>query len=312
MTETSRSLTDLAALDRATLVRLLDSAEEFTGPEATSAHRDLLAGEAVALLFCEPSTRTHFSFELAAKRLGADVLSFHESSSSHAKGETLAETISTLAAMNVRYFVVRHPEDGIMDALAAKLPPDTALVSAGEGTLSHPTQGLLDALTIRLHHREISGLTVAIVGDVAHSRVARSAAAALQTLGVGALRLVGPEEFLPAAGELPGSVTTDLEAGLEGADVIMALRIQRERMKASVLPDLEDYRRRYGLNIERIEAHAKPDALLLHPGPVNWGVELAPELADWPRCLIREQVRNGVAVRMAVLARMHEALGPHV
>lgn len=312
MTETPRSLTDLATLDRATLVRLLDSAEEFTGPEAASAHRDLLAGEAVALLFCEPSTRTHFSFELAAKRLGADVLSFHEAASSHTKGETLVETISTLAAMNVRYFVVRHAEDGIMAALAAKLPPGTALVSAGEGTLGHPTQGLLDVLTIRLHQREIPGLTVAIVGDIAHSRVARSAAAALQTLGVGALRLVGPEAFLPAPGQLPGTAMTDLDAGLEGADVIMALRIQRERMEASALPDLDDYRRGYGLSIERIEAHAKPDALLLHPGPVNWGVELAPELADWPRCLIREQVRNGVAVRMAVLARMHETLGPHV
>ncbi len=312
MTETTRSLTDLAALDRTTLVRLLDSAENFTGPEAANAHRDLLAGEAVALLFCEASTRTHFSFELAAKRLGADVLSFHEAVSSQTKGETLAETITTLAAMGVRYFVVRHSENGVMDALAAELPPGTALVSAGEGTHSHPTQGLLDVLTIRRHRPEIARLTVAIVGDIAHSRVARSAIVALQSLGVGALRLIGPAGFLPEPGEMPGATTTDLAAGLDGADVVMALRIQRERMAASALPDPDDYRKRYGLTIEKINAHAKPDALLMHPGPVNWGVELAPELAHWPRSLIREQVHNGVAIRMAVLVWLKELLGAHV
>ncbi|MGH8272575.1 MAG: aspartate carbamoyltransferase catalytic subunit, partial [Gammaproteobacteria bacterium] len=252
-----------------------------------------------------------FSFELAAKRLGADVLSLHETASSQTKGETLSETIATFAAMGVRYFVVRHAQNGIMDTLAAELPPGTALVSGGEGTRSHPTQGLLDAFTIRRHRPEIARLTVAIVGDIAHSRVARSAIAALQGLGVGALRLVGPAGFLPAAGELPGAATTDLAAGLDGADVVMALRIQRERMATSALPDLDEYRKRYGLTIERINEHAKPDALLMHPGPVNWGVELAPELANWPRSLIREQVHNGVAIRMAVLAWLKEAIGTH-
>ncbi|MGH8162241.1 MAG: aspartate carbamoyltransferase catalytic subunit [Gammaproteobacteria bacterium] len=301
MTETIRTLTELAALSRATLARLLDSAETFLRPDAASAHRDRLVGHAVALLFHDPSTRTRFSFELAAERLGADVLTLHEGATSQTKGETLADTIVTLTAMGVHHFVVRHAENGIMDALAATLPPATTLASAGEGTRAHPTQGLLDALTIRLHRPEIERLTVAIVGDIAHSRVARSTIAALETLGIGGLRLVGPRRFLPAVGELPGAATTDLAAGLDGADVVMALRIQHERLGTGEVPDLDEYRDRYGLSIERLAAHAKPDVLLMHPGPVNWGVELARELADWPQSLIREQVRNGVAVRMAVL-----------
>jgi aspartate carbamoyltransferase catalytic subunit len=311
MTEATRALVDLSALDRPLLGALLDSAERFLGPDSASGHRERLAGEAVALLFCEPSTRTRFSFELAAKRLGADVLEFNAAISSQTKGEALDETLATLAAMGARYFVVRHSENGMLARLAANLPPATTLVNAGEGTRAHPTQGLLDALTIRRHRPEIERLTVAIVGDIAHSRVARSTLFALQTLGVGALHLVGPKSFLPAADELPGVATSDLAAGLDGADVVMALRIQRERLGAGEAPDLETYRRHYGLTIEKLAAYAKPDALLLHPGPVNWGVELAGELAHWPRSLIREQVRNGVAVRMAVLDWLAQGLHLH-
>ncbi len=308
MTDAPHALIDLADLNRFELVQLLDAAESFLGPNAPRDCRERLAGQALALLFHEPSTRTRFSFELAAKRLGADVLTFNAAASSSTKGESLEDTLATLAAMGVQHFVLRHGENGTMARLAATLPEHTTLVNAGEGTRAHPTQGLLDALTIRLHRPEIERLTVAIVGDIAHSRVARSTIAALHTLGVGALHLIGPEALLPAPGELPDTTTDDLAAGLEGADVVIALRIQRERMAATACPDNERYHARYGLNKARLAAHAKPDVLLMHPGPVNWGVELAPELADWPQNLMREQVRHGVAVRMAVLDTLAKGL----
>ncbi len=300
MTKATRSLITLDTLDRRTLEDLLDTAERYLGPHAATAHRTRLAGEAVALLFCEPSTRTRLSFELAARRLGADVITLDEGVSSRTKGETLADTISTLAAMDARLVVVRH-RDAVMETLSAGLPPGTALISAGEGTRNHPTQGLLDALTIRRHRPDFEHLTVAIVGDIAHSRVARSTARALSLLGIGALRLIGPPAFLPADTDLPGTATTQLEAGLEGADVVIALRIQRERMTAGACPNIAAYRSAYGLDRARLLTYAKPKALLMHPGPVNWGVELDPDLEGWPQNLINEQIRNGVAVRMAVL-----------
>lgn len=299
MTDTARSLITLDTLDRTTLEGLLESAGRYLAPDAATAHRAQLAGEAVALLFCEPSTRTRFSFELAAHRLGADVVELEETASSRTKGETLADTIAALAAMDVHLAVVRHREE-IMAGLAEELPPGTALINAGEGTRSHPTQGLLDVLTIRRHRPDFAKLAVAIVGDIAHSRVARSAARALSLLGTRDIRLVGPPVFLPEEGEMPGTPIDDLDAGLEGADVVMALRIQRERMAADDTPDAGDYRRRYGLDQARL-GNARPDALLMHPGPVNWGVELDPELKDWPHNVIGEQIRNGVAMRMAVL-----------
>ncbi|MGA7966758.1 MAG: aspartate carbamoyltransferase catalytic subunit, partial [Gammaproteobacteria bacterium] len=272
----------------------------YLAPDAATAHRTRLAGEAVALLFCEPSTRTRFSFELAAHRLGADVVALDEGASSRTKGETLSDTIATLSAMDARLAVVRH-RDEVMAGLASQLPPGTALISAGEGTRNHPTQGLLDALTIRRHRPDFEHLAVAIVGDITHSRVARSTARALTLLGVRDLRLIGPPAFLPAAGDMPGSTTTQLGTGLKDADVVMALRIQRERMATSECPDIDSYRREYGLDRARLNAHAKPDVLLMHPGPVNWGVELDPGLKAWPHNVINEQVHNGVAVRMAVL-----------
>lgn len=303
-----RTLIALSGLPRSELESVLARAETFLADNAATAFRDLLAGEAVALIFCEPSTRTRFSFELAARRLGADVLAPEETASSRVKGETLEDTLATLHAMGCRHFVIRHQADGIMARLAAGLPAGSSLVSAGEGTRAHPTQGLLDAFTIRQHRPDLARLAVAIVGDVAHSRVARSTAAALAKLGVKDLRLVGPKALLPGSGELPGVLESDLARGITDADVIIALRIQRERMSTAELPDLDAYRKQFGLSSDRLQRHAKPDALLLHPGPVNWGIELDAELARSPNCLIREQVRNGVAVRMAVFARLQEGL----
>lgn len=302
------SLVSIRDLDRQDLLALLDAAEGFLAVDAPVAHRARLAGAAVGLVFCEPSTRTRVSFELAARRLGADVVALDEHHSSRSKGETLIDTLATLRAMGVRQFVLRHAEDGIMARLRDSLPPGSGLVNAGEGTRSHPTQGLLDALTIRRHRPDLTQLTVTIVGDVAHSRVARSTVAALELLGVGAVRLVGPEGFLPPPGQMRGERLHDLERALSGADVVVALRIQRERMAATEFPEARSYRERYGLDVARLERLARPDCLLLHPGPVNWGIELDPDLARWPRNLMREQVRNGVAVRMAVLATLAEAL----
>lgn len=309
MTEAGRcALVALAELGRGELEALLERAEAYLASDAASAHRRRLAGEAVALVFCEPSTRTRFSFELAARRLGADVLVLAETASSRVKGETLDDTLATLHAMDCRLFVIRHGEDGIMARLAANRPEGTALISAGEGTRAHPTQGLLDALTVRRHRPDPARLAVAIVGDIAHSRVARSTAVALATLGVTDLRLVGPPALLPAPGELPGTPVADLAHGLAGADVVVALRIQRERMAAAELPEASAYRREFGLDAARLARYAKPDTLLLHPGPVNWGVELERDVIGWRGCLIGEQIRNGVAVRMAVLAWLREQL----
>lgn len=304
MTETARKLITLDGLRRDTLDYLLDSAVRFLAPDAATAYRDRLAGEAVTLLFCEPSTRTRFSFELAARRLGADILAVDETRSSRTKGETLADTLRTLAAMDARLVVARHRENGIMARLAANMMPGTALVNAGEGTLNHPTQGLLDALTIRRHRPDFANLSVAIVGDIVHSRVARSTARVLDTLGVGDLRLVGPPAFLPRDDKLPGRTFTELDNGIRGADVVIALRIQHERLRDGECPDLEGYRAAYGLYPARLEALTGSDTLLMHPGPVNWDVELDPGLQTWPNNLITEQVRNGVAVRMAVLEWM--------
>lgn len=301
MIENSRKLITLDGMRRGALEAILDSAVQFLTPDTDGHHRRLLARKAVALLFCEPSTRTRLSFELAARRLGADVMTMDEDTSSRTKGETLSDTLATLAAMDVSLAVVRHAEDGIMNRLAAKLPSGMALVCAGEGTRNHPTQGLLDALTIRRHRPDLSNLSVAVIGDIAHSRVARSTCRALDTLGVGELRLVGPPAFLPRHGEMPGRPISNLENGIRGADVVMALRIQHERMDGDERPDLESYRRDFGLDTSRLEELVGREALLMHPGPVNWGVELDPDLQAWPNNLITEQVHNGVALRMAVL-----------
>jgi len=292
------SLQDLAPAD---IVALLDRAQAF----ADGARPDgRLHGTAVCTLFFEPSTRTRLSFQRAAQRLGMDVLNFDAATSSATKGETALDTLRNIEAMGVRGFVVRHKEDGVAAELAAHAASGTALVNGGDGCSNHPTQGLLDMLTIRqAKGADFAALSVAIVGDVLHSRVARSDLQALKALGAGEIRVCGPASLLPDDGTLAGcTVTHDLEAALREADVVMTLRLQRERMEEGLVDSLDGYHRDYGLTSARLRA-AKPDAVVMHPGPMNRGVEISDAVADGPQSLILRQVANGVAVRMAVLER---------
>jgi aspartate carbamoyltransferase catalytic subunit len=306
-----RHLLTLEGLPSATIRQLLARAHTFVRPpDARPARGHDLEGRTVANLFLEPSTRTRASFELAARRLGADVVNMERQGASLAKGETLVDTVQTLAAMHTDVFVVRTAESGALAAVAEAVGGGACVVSGGEAHLSHPTQGLLDALTILAHKPEVDRLVVCIVGDVVHSRVARSAAHALAALDVGALRLVAPAELMPAAGEFPGATRhTALDEGLADADVVMALRIQKERMAAAEIPDDAAYHARYGITHARLAA-ARPDAIVMHPGPMNRGIEIASDVADGPRSVVREQVAHGVAVRMAVFATLAEAMRP--
>lgn len=294
-----RHLLTLDGLGAQALTALLVRAQAFA-----EGHYDrrALDGVAVCTLFFEPSTRTRMSFSLAAQRLGADVLNFDASTSSTRKGETALDTVKNLEAMGVRGFVIRHHEDGAVAALAPHVNHDTVLVNAGDGRSSHPTQGLLDMLTLRQAKGvDFSKLKVAIVGDVKHSRVARSDLQALRALGTGEIRVCGPASLLPDAGTLQGCVVShDLDAALEGVDAAMMLRLQRERMEEGLIASLDDYHRDYGLTAARLK-RAAPDAVVMHPGPINRGVEITDEVADGPQSLILRQVSNGVAVRMAVL-----------
>ena len=295
-------LLTLDGLPRATLVSLLDRAQAFLDGHGGADPRGALAGTAVCTLFFEPSTRTRLSFQRAAQRLGADILAFDASTSSTSKGETALDTLRNIEAMGVRGFVVRHREDGAAAMLAAHAQPGTAVVNAGDGRSAHPTQGLLDVLSLRqAKGGDFAALKVAIVGDIRHSRVARSDLHALRTLGVGEVRACGPAALLPTDATLDGcTVTGDLDAALEGVDAVFMLRLQRERMVEGLVPSLEDYHRDYGLTATRLR-RAAPGAVVLHPGPMNRGVEISDEVADGPRSLVLRQVANGVAVRMAVL-----------
>ena len=298
-----RHLLTLDGLPRATLEALLDRAQLWQDEAAGGiALRGVLAGRAVCTLFFEPSTRTRSSFQLAAQRLGADVLNFDASTSSTSKGETAFDTLRTLEAMGVHGFVVRHREDGAVAALAEAAVPGTALVNAGDGRSAHPTQGLLDMLTLRqAKGADFAKLRVLVVGDVRHSRVARSDLHALRTLGAGEIRVCGPASLLPDDATLDGCVVgDDLDAALDGVDAVMMLRLQRERMVDGLVASLEDYHRDYGLTVERLR-RAAPGAVVLHPGPMNRGVEIDDAVADGPQSLVLRQVANGVAVRMAVL-----------
>jgi aspartate carbamoyltransferase catalytic subunit len=298
-----RHLLTLDGLSRDDLSHLLDLAQFYVRfPGELPARDQSLWGRTVANLFFEPSTRTRVSFELAAKRLGADVVNLDMQSSSRVKGETVLDTIYTLQAMQVDVFVMRDAEPGLPAHVAAHVAPHVSVLNAGEAHVSHPTQGLLDALTIRQRKGDFAGLAVAIVGDLRHSRVARSTGRALLTLGVGELRLVSPASLMPEPGEFEGAARHHtLAEGIRGADVVMALRIQHERMSASDALDREGFYREWGLSADNLR-HAKRDALVMHPGPMNRGVEITSEVADGPQSVIREQVTNGVAVRMAVLA----------
>ncbi len=307
-----RHLLTLEGIPRATLLAVLDRAQAFVdaGPDGNATHRALLAGSAVCTLFFEPSTRTRLSFQRAAQRLGADVLSFDASTSSTTKGETARDTLRTIEAMGVRGFVVRDARDGAVAALAAAAAPGAALVNAGDGRKAHPTQGLLDMLTLRQAlGADFAAMKVLVVGDVRHSRVARSDLHALRTLGGDGidLRVCGPAALLPDDGTLRGCrVGDDLDAMLEGVDAVMMLRLQRERMADGLVASLDDYHRDFGLTAARLQ-NAAPGAVVLHPGPMNRGVEIDDDVADGKHSVILRQVANGVAVRMAVLEAL---LGP--
>ena len=303
-----RHLLTLEGLPRGLIERLLERAQALVRPLGVRpAMSQLLAGSTVANLFTEPSTRTRVSFELAAKRLGAQVVNLEVQLSSRVKGESVLDTVYTLEALHVDAFVIRDAEVGVPGLVAAHVAPHVSVLSAGEAHVAHPTQGLLDALTIYQRKQRFAGLAVAIVGDIRHSRVARSAWQVLHTLGVSDLRIVAPATLLPESHEFAGATRySDLAAGLAGCDVIMMLRIQKERMGQVELPQGAQYFSAWGLTPERLKL-ARPDAIVMHPQPMNRGVEIASEVADGPQSVIRDQVRNGVAVRMAVLA---EALGP--
>ncbi len=298
-----RHLLSLRGLSRAQLTALLDEADGWLTPSGKPPSRsNALAGLTVANLFFEPSTRTRASFELAGKRLGADVLNLDVNTSSRKKGESILDTIYTLQAMQVDVFVVRDAGAGVPAFIARHVDEHVNILNAGEGEVSHPTQGLLDLLTMRQHKTDFANLKVAIVGDIAHSRVARSAAHGLAIMGVGELALVSPPALAPDPKEFPGaSILYNLDEGLRDADVVMALRIQRERIgNLDGIPGIDEYYASYGVSNERMKL-AAPDAIVMHPGPMNRGIEIESALADSPRSAITRQVTNGVAVRMAVL-----------
>jgi aspartate carbamoyltransferase catalytic subunit len=294
---------DLSAGEIGALLDLADKAADLN--RQVDKKRDVLRGRTLINLFFEASTRTQSSFELAGKRLGADVMNMSTSSSSMQKGETLIDTAITLNAMRPDILVVRHHAAGAAELLAQKV--DCSVINAGDGAHQHPTQALLDALTIRRAKGRIAGLAVAICGDILHSRVARSNINVLNAMGA-RVRVVAPSTLLPPqACRLGVEVFTDMNAGLQGADIVMMLRLQRERMQGSYVPSSREYFHFFGLDQEKL-ARAKPDALIMHPGPMNRGVEIASTIADHSRSVIRDQVEMGVAVRMAVLEAMGRQL----
>jgi aspartate carbamoyltransferase catalytic subunit len=294
-----RDLLGIEGLNRLEIEALLGMAEsEIAVSRQAEKKKTVLRGRTQINLFFEPSTRTQSSFELAGKRLGADVMNMSVASSSLKKGETLIDTAATLNAMRPDIIVVRHRSAGAVHLLARKV--DCAVVNAGDGAHEHPTQALLDALTIRRAKGGIEGLVVAICGDILHSRVARSNLILLQALGA-QVRLIAPSTLMPKGIERFGvTVFHDLKKGIEGADIIMMLRLQRERMNGAFVPSTKEYFRYFGLDAAKLKLAAS-DALVMHPGPMNRGVEISSDIADGAQSLIREQVEMGVAVRMAVL-----------
>lgn len=298
-----RHLLTIEGLKRQMIIDILDAAESFvTVGDRAVKKVPLCRGKTVINLFFEPSTRTRNTFELAATRLSADVLNIDISTSATKKGESLLDMLRNLEAMHCDMFVVRHSESGAAHFIAKQVAPHISVINAGDGNHAHPTQALLDMFTIRKHKQDFYPLKVAIVGDVLHSRVARSQIHALTTLGVSEVRIVGPKTLIPKGAESLGvHVYHDLKAGLNDVDVVIMLRLQKERMSGALLPSEKEYFNLYGLN-EKSLAYAKPDAIVMHPGPINRGVEIASSVADGPRSVILEQVSNGIAVRMAVMS----------
>jgi aspartate carbamoyltransferase catalytic subunit len=295
-------LLTIEGLPREIVTHILDTAASFVGVTERDVKKvPLLRGKSVFNLFFEPSTRTRTTFEIAAKRLSADVINLAIASSSQTKGETLLDTVDNLSAMHADMFVVRHGSSGAAHLIARHVASHVHVINAGDGRHAHPTQGLLDIYTIRHYKKDFTRLSVAIVGDVLHSRVARSLIHALTTLGTPDVRVVGPKTLVPAGVERLGvRVFHDMREGLRDCDVIMMLRLQNERMKGPLLPSAQEFFKSYGLTAQKL-ALAKPDAIVMHPGPMNRGVEIDSAVADGPHSVILPQVTFGIAVRMAVM-----------
>lgn len=300
-----RHLLTLEGLARSELLEIIDTAHALAAATGGKVKKlPLLRGRTVVNLFFEASTRTRVSFELAASRLSAEVVQFDVEHSSTAKGESVLDTLRTLEAMHCDVFVVRHQDNGMPAFLARHAAPGSAIINAGDGNHAHPTQGLLDAYTIAAHKGpDLGARRVLIVGDIAHSRVARSAIHALRTLGAGELRICAPAALMPEQIDADLVAFEDFDAALDDVDVVMMLRLQTERMRATEVPQAQDYHARYGLDLRRLKL-ARPDAIVMHPGPMNRGVEIASEVADGPQSVIREQVSNGLVIRMAVMSRL--------
>ncbi|MDH5648923.1 MAG: aspartate carbamoyltransferase catalytic subunit [Gammaproteobacteria bacterium] len=298
-----RNLLTIEGLNRQTILDILNTAESFIAVGEREIKKvPLLRGKTVVNLFFESSTRTRTTFEIAAKRLSADVININPSVSSTNKGETLLDTIDNLEAMHTDLFVVRHKDSGAAYLVAKHLPPHVRLINAGDGRHAHPTQALLDSFTIRQYKKDFSQLRVAIVGDILHSRVARSLIHVLNILGVPEVRVIAPKTLLPVDVEKLGvRCFYDMRTGLEDADVVVMLRLQRERMQGALIPSEQEYFNLYGLTLEKLK-HAKDDAIIMHPGPMNRGLEIDSAVADGERAVILPQVTNGIAVRMAVMA----------
>src|SRR4249920_230064 len=300
---TLQHLLTIEGLPREMLVHILDTASSFVGVTEREVKKvPLLRGKSIFNLFFEPSTRTRTTFEIAAKRLSADVVNLNIATSSQTKGETLLDTVANLTAMHADMFVVRHSQSGAAHLIARHVGPDIHVINAGDGRHAHPTQALLDMFTIRHYKGAFTDLRIAIVGDILHSRVARSEIHALTTLGVPEVRVIGPRTLLPArVSQLGVHVYHDMEEGLRDVDVVMMLRLQSERMNGALLPSAEEFFKYYGLTPEKL-AHAKPDAIVMHPGPMNRGVEIESSVADGRQSVILPQVTFGIAVRMAVMS----------
>jgi aspartate carbamoyltransferase catalytic subunit len=304
-----RHFLTIEGLDRTLLTEIMDRAEQFSGISARQVKKvPLLRGKTIVNLFFENSTRTRTTFELAAKRLSADVMNLNINTSATSKGESLLDTLHNLESMQSDMFVVRHAQSGAAEFIAAHVSDHVSVINAGDGCHAHPTQAMLDMFTIRRHKSTFENLSVAIIGDILHSRVARSQIQALLILGVTDIRVIGPKTLLPSHCHTLGTtVYHDMEAGLKDVDVVITLRLQHERMKGALLPSAKEYYHCFGLTEEKLR-FAKPDAIVMHPGPINRGVEIASTVADGPQSVILEQVTHGIAVRMAVMSM---TLGAH-
>jgi len=293
----------VSGLSKALLTEILDTADSLIEVGERKIKKvPLLRGKTVVNLFFEPSTRTRSTFELAAKRLSADVLNVNINTSATSKGESLSDMLRNLEAMASDMFVVRHAQSGAAHFIAESVTPGVAIVNAGDGWHAHPTQAMLDMLTIRQNKGQFEGLKVAIIGDILHSRVARSQIRALNTLGVDEVRVIAPNTLLPNhVVSLGVQVFNNIDEGLKNIDVVIMLRLQKERMDGALLPSEQEYYQLYGLTQQRLKL-AKPDAIVMHPGPINRGVEIESEVADGSQSVILDQVTNGIAIRMAVMS----------